>query len=221
VVAADDYPPYQIIKEDAVAGVDVEVLGRVFSKMGCDMRVEVMPWPRQLNGLKTGTVDVISPATWTEDREEFATFSVPYLKTVERLFVLKGRQNTYENLLSFFERGGRLGVMRAYAYGGAFGELKSRFAAQIDETDEAAANLRKIEAGRIDATIGDERAMKSNIRQAGLEGTIVPGAVEVSSYPLFFMFSKESVPAEFVATFNNHLSALQESGELDEITSRY
>jgi len=221
VFAADDYPPYQVIADDTVAGMDIAVLGLVFSRMGCDMTVEVMPWPRQLNGVRSGAVDVISPATWTEERASFATFSVPYLVTVERLFVLSGRENAYADLRSFFERGGRLGVMRAYAYGGEFEEFRGEFSSQIDETDELAANIRKIDAGRLDATIGDERVMKMNIRNAGMEGRVVPGSVKVSSYPLFFMFSKESIPEDFVAKFNLHLSELQDSGQLDEITARY
>jgi len=221
IVGAGDYRPHHIVEGNTVTGMDFEVLEAVLGKLGCSLDVQVLPWARHLKGLEEGTVDVASPVTKTPEREEFAAFSSVYVHAVERLFVRPGQEDSFPDLKSFFENGEKLGVIREFAYGGGYDDLKTTHAAQIEEVGEMSSNIKKVAAGRLTATIGDEFVTASDIKAAGMTGQVVPASTAISSYQLYFMFSKKSVPAEFVTAFNAELEKMQGNGEFDAITAKY
>ncbi|MTI45733.1 polar amino acid transport system substrate-binding protein [Roseibium hamelinense] len=221
IAGASDYRPYQIVEGNMTTGMDFEVAETVLSKMGCSLKVDVLPWARHLKGLEDGDVDIASPVSKTAEREAFATFSSPYLNSTEVLFVPAADKDAYADLKAFFASGKKLGVIREYAYGGDYAALSEEFPDQIEVTDSAESNFKKLASGRIGATLGDLYVMSAENKAAGTDDAVVASDVVVSEYPLYYMFSKKSVPAEFVDAFSAQLTEIQENGEFEAITAKY
>ncbi|MTI04310.1 amino acid ABC transporter substrate-binding protein [Roseibium denhamense] len=221
IAGASDYRPYQKVEGDTITGMDFEVLGAVLGKMGCSLEVQSLPWARHLKGVEDGSVDIASPVSKTAEREAFATFSEPYVDAQEVLFVTPGSETSYPSLSAFFESGGKLGVIREYAYGGDFASLQENYPDQIDDTDSLESNLKKLAAGRIDATLGETYVVSEEIKRLGLSDKVVASETVISSDATYFMFSSTSVPEDFVAAFSAEMQAMKESGEFDSLTSKY
>ncbi|MCK7612697.1 substrate-binding periplasmic protein [Roseibium sediminicola] len=221
IAGASDYRPYQKVEGKEVTGMDFEVLEAVLGKLGCSLEVQALPWARHLKGVQDGTVDIASPVSKNEEREAFATFSSPYVDAQEVLFVAQGKENGFDNLADFFENGGKLGTIREYAYGGDFASLKEQYGGQIEETDSLESNLKKLAAGRVDATLGEVFVVSEEIKRLGLSDKVVASQTVISSDPSYYMFSKASVPADFVAAFSTEMQNMKDSGEFDGITGKY
>lgn len=221
IAGAGDYRPYNIVEGDSVSGMDFDVLEAILTKMGCGLRTVALPWARHLAEMRNGTVDIATPVTITADRQVFAYFTGPYIHADEILFVRQEDQNTYTSLSDFFVQGKRLGVIRDYAYGGDYRNLKNAYFSQIEQTDSQELNLKQLSLGRVDAVLGELYVVSSVIQKLGLSDDIKPSDVVVASEPNFIMFSKKSISEEFVSVFSSLLSEMQENGELDRITSQY
>ncbi|WP_209010655.1 ABC transporter substrate-binding protein [Labrenzia sp. PHM005] len=221
IAGAGDYRPYNIVEGDTVTGMDFEVIETILNKMDCELTKIPLPWTRHLNAMRNGTVDIATPVTITPDREEFAHFSSPYIQANEILFVRTKDQSAYKDLADFFKKGKRLGVIRDYAYGGAFPELAKTYADQIETTDSQELNLKQLDLGRVDAILGETYVVSSVVQRLGLSRKVIPSNVIVASESNYIMFSKISVSEDFVAAFSRELQTMQENGEFDQITARY
>jgi polar amino acid transport system substrate-binding protein len=221
IAGASDYRPYQKVDDNEVSGMDFEVIAVVLDKLGCGLETQALPWARHLKGLEDGNVDIASPVSKTEEREAFAHFSSPYVDAQEVLFVPAGKEGEYSSLADFFEKGGKLGTIREYAYGGDFNDLKDKYGSQIDDTDSQESNLKKLAAGRIDATLGEVFVVSEDIKRLGFGDKVVASNVIISSDASYIMFSKKSVPEEFVTAFSEQMQAIKSSGEFDTITAKY
>lgn len=221
VAGAADYPPYNIVEGTHVRGMDFDVIETILTKMGCNLRTVALPWARHLAEMRNGTVDIATPVTITPERLAFAHFTAPYIHAEEILFVRSEDRNTYTDLSNFFLQGKRLGVIRDYAYGGDYQDLKNAYFAQIEQTDSQELNLKQLSLGRVDAVLGERYVVSSAIQKLGFSEDIKPSTVVVASEPNFIMFSKKSISADFVSAFSKILSDMQENGELDLITSQY
>lgn len=221
IAGASDYRPYQKVEGKDVTGMDFEVLEAVLGKLGCSLETQALPWARHLKGVQDGTVDIASPVSKNAEREAFATFSSPYVDAQEVLFVAPGKEADYDSLAAFFESGGKLGTIREYAYGGDFASLQAQYGGQIEETDSLESNLKKLAAGRVDATLGEVFVVSEEIKRLGLTDKVVATQTVISSDPSYYMFSKASVPEDFVAAFSAEMEKMKESGEFDGITAKY
>ncbi|GAA0773263.1 amino acid ABC transporter substrate-binding protein [Roseibium denhamense] len=221
IAGAGDYRPYNIVEGNQVSGMDFDVIETILDKMGCGLIKVPLPWTRHLNAMRLGTVDIATPVTKTPERETFAHFSSPYIQADEILFVRAENLEKYENLSDFFLRDKRLGVVRDYAYGGSFPEMANAYPHLIEQTDSLELNLKQLELGRVDAILGETYVVTSVIKQLGLSNVIKPTEIVVASEPNYIMFSKESIPAEFVDAFSKELRAMQENGEFERITAPY
>ncbi|MTI45732.1 ABC-type amino acid transport substrate-binding protein [Roseibium hamelinense] len=221
VAGTEDYRPYQIVEGTSVSGMDFEVLELILARMGCELEIRIMPWTRHLKGIEDGDVHAASPVAKSPEREEYAYFSIPYLKSREVLFVPPEHRADHTSLREFFEAGKILGAVRDYVYGGDFVALSKEFDTQITVQDTEEPMLKQVAIGRIDAVIGDAFVVTSVISQLGLREEVVRSTTVVSEDDVYFMFSKAAVSLKFIDRFNAELQQMQESGEFARITAKY
>ncbi|WP_428647631.1 substrate-binding periplasmic protein [Roseibium sp.] len=221
IAGAGDYRPYQIVEADNVSGMDFDVIEAILEKMGCSLKKVPLPWARHLKAMQNGQVDIASPVTMTPERAAFARFTKPYIVANEVLFVAADTDVTYDNLAAFFSKGYRLGVIREYAYGGDYPDLRDIYAGQIETTDSLELNLKQLLLGRVDAILGETYVVSAEIRKLRLAGKVKSTGVVVASEPNYIMFARKSVPAAFVAAFDAELQAMKANGAFDRITEKY
>jgi len=221
IAGAGDYRPYNIVEGQKVSGMDFEVIEAILDKMGCGLTKVPLPWARHLNAMKNGLVDIATPVTKTPERESFARFTEPYIIANEVLFVTEDAVASYDSLGAFFEAGNRLGVIREYAYGGAYPALSETYAGQIETTDSLELNLKQLMLGRVDAILGETYVVAAEIAKLRLGDKVKATDVVVASEPNYIMFARKSVPEDFVSAFNAELQAMKDSGEFERITEKY
>jgi polar amino acid transport system substrate-binding protein len=221
----DPWEPYHYV--DAAGeekGLDVELVNAIAAGAGCEMRFERDSWASLLRRVAAGEIDLISGATRTEEREDYAWFSEPYRQETFVLFTRVDHAERFPGgtLRVKLEDGMRLGVTDAYLYGGEVETLRddpalaeSFVVASIGET-----NVTRLIDGEIDGFLEDRFVAAAVVRRRGLEGEINAELV-VSSNDVRLMFSKSSVDPALIERFNESMARLRADGEFDAIQNRY
>ena len=81
-----DFPPYVIINNDRVSGIDIDIIQLLARKLNLDVHYTVCPWKRCLSYIKTGHVDLLPGVLYRPEREEFIAYIKPHYIQDEKAF---------------------------------------------------------------------------------------------------------------------------------------
>lgn len=223
----DPWEPYHYMDpKGSLQGLDVELVRAIGAEAGCTVSFERDNWASLLGRIRTGDIDLISGATRTPEREEFALFSSPYRIEEFALFVRRGDADIMaaDSLKAMLDAGMKIGVTDAYLYGPEVEALQDdpAYAGQFIIAEVGETNAIRLLDLVIDAYLEDVIVGTSIVRRRGLDQ-------EVELHPLAsaggsdvrLMFSRKSVPQEIVARFDQALTRLRESGRYEEIEGQY
>lgn len=222
-VGHEDWPPYEMPRDDGLYGINGKILRAIADQLGCRIVWRERPWQRILDGLKRGSIDVTGTATIKADRQGFVRYSEPYTQFVAELFVGDRIDEDYDSLRAFLDDGHDVAVVNGYSYGGsADGLLQNEaYSSQIFRMYAASDAVRAVAAGRIAALIGNRRAVPYMARSQGVEARISRTGVVVQDEPAAFMFSRETVSVSLLARVNEAIAILRRDGIIDRITEEY
>lgn len=220
------WEPYQYVGMDQKpAGLDIELVQAVASKMNCEITPQQGTWVELIAGLKAGEVDMLLGASKTAAREEYAFFSEPYRKEQFVLFVRSAEvaglpQNTMTDFLS---AGKKLGIVSEYYYGEEFTQLYSddKLKTNFVEASLSELNLARLIDEEIDGMLEDRFVAASMLRRKGLDKTVSPHSITLGDNDVYVMFSKTTVADSKVGAFNAAMAAIRQNGEYDAIMARY
>jgi polar amino acid transport system substrate-binding protein len=221
----DDAPYSYRAPNGEVAGFDADLMRAILKRTGCSAVFVEMPWARALVELKSGRLDVLSGTFPSAEREAFAHFSIPSFQSPNVLYLGANVHSRYRlsKLEDLIGTPFKLGVQIGVSYGDNFEALKAN---PLFRDNQVPVTLRRnawkmMELGRIDGMIADEASAQLELRQLGLEGVLKPSGVTVSSNTSSVAFSKRSVSAQFVESFNKALQAMIADGEYRRIRDHY
>jgi polar amino acid transport system substrate-binding protein len=200
-------------------GLAVELVTTALERKGYQPNISIDDWPRALEGLKLGLFDA-SCAVWkSTEREEELVFSEPYLRNKISFIKKKSLKLNYNRLGDL--RGYLVGVVRDYAYGDEF--LKSRDLIKVS-SNHIVQNLIKLNEGKIDLTLGDERAVNHELNKffpngiAGFEFVDPPLVYK----NLYFAVSKLNKSAKkIISDFNQSIKEMKKDGSYAKILKKY
>ncbi|UUZ54906.1 transporter substrate-binding domain-containing protein [Massilia sp. H-1] len=221
-----DDPPYSFRQADGqIGGFDADLAREVLRRTGCSARFVNMPWARALVELESGNLDVLPGSFRSQQRERYAYFSIPVQQTPNVLYLSPAAAEKYRPA-TLAELGGtpfRLGVQIGVSYGEHFEALKASpaFHSNLVPVTLRRNAWRMMQMGRIDGMIADEASAEVELRQLGLEQTLLPSKIVVPTDPVMFAFSKASVTADFVAAFDKQLQTLITNGQYRKLRERY
>lgn len=221
-----DDPPYSYRQSDGqIAGFDADLAREVLRRSGCEARFLDMPWARALVELEAGRLDVLPSTFRNSKRERYAHFSIPLQQTPNVLYLTPAAAAKYRPAALDDLAGTpfRLGVQIGVSYGEHVEALQNlpSFRANMVPVTQRRNAWRMMELGRIDGMIADQASAAVELRQLGLEQVLLPSKIAVPTDPMAFAFSKASVPASFVGTFNQHLQAMLADGQYRKLRDRY
>ena len=76
------FPPYEFLRGQEIAGIDVEICRAVAERLGREFRAENMDFDSVIPAVTSGKADLAAAGiTVTEDRKKNVDFSVPYVTT--------------------------------------------------------------------------------------------------------------------------------------------
>ena len=94
VGSEQDYPPFATGMTDATAGgFTVELWKAVAAEAGLNYNIRVLPFRQVLKDFKKGKIDVLINLAVSEERDQFADFTVPHVIVQGAIFVREGESN--------------------------------------------------------------------------------------------------------------------------------
>ena len=220
-------------RQDGVAewvGLDKKLTDSIFQHAG--MRYTTDPassWPALLNAIKDGTRDFALGTFLTEERLQFAYFSVPYRYENTMLYLPRGQWRAFRHaspadlFKRLHERQQRLGVVHGWSYTAQVDDYLSIADEQgilvyFDSEEELAPALLGQE---IDAYLCSQISGQTLLWRNNMQDRIQTYPAVLARSPIHLMFSQASVEPEQVARINEGLEASRRSGDYARIVRNY
>lgn len=222
----DPWEPYQYRDVGGdVRGLDVEIVSAIAETSGCRLSFVSSDWATLLDRLKEGDVDILTGATRSEPREQFAYFTDPYRDESFGLYVRAGEaeEHAAAGLEELLEGGFRLGVTQEYLYGGQIAALEQNpeYADQFVAAAVGEVNYSRLLNQEIDGFLEDPYVAAAVLRTKGLTEDIEAHPFVIATDPVSLMISKKSVAPEIVERINASLAELKASGDYRAIIEKY
>lgn len=219
-------PPYQYQDgQGRLSGLEIEVAYAAMARLQCRLLPVELPFARAMAELEAGRIDLVPGVLATPERERYARFSLPGVRTRNLVFLRSDldpalRIATLDDLRASDLR---VGMERGTAY---LAELKSRLQRpgrerRLEEAISLEALLRMLQMQRIDAFVADEYSAAFMARQLGLSANIRASALVIDNEPPVFAFSRRNVEPALVERFNAALDALRRDGTLKRLEARF
>ncbi len=225
-VGWDPWEPYHYQPVgDRVQGLDVDLIGAMAERAGCDLEWEQGSWASMLQLVRSGDLDLLPGATRTPEREAFAHFSEPYRRESFRIHVRADEAEKWsgKSLTELLENDFRLGLTHGYIYGEDVEQVLDdpRWEDQLVEVPVGELNFLNLMDFRIDGFLEDPFVAASidHRRDWGVTFEALP--LDVHSGDVHLMFSQVSVEPAIVERFDRALSELREDGDHQRILDRY
>lgn len=228
-LAYQEWPPFVILDPNGgdPTGLDIESAKLLAKEAGCELEMKEVPWKRSLENLKQGSIDIITGASWTEERAQYAHYSNAYRNETLAVFVQKDKVGTYkasslENFLQIPDI--TFGIQRGAAYGSQFEALSIRpeFTKKLRKATDDEQNIKKLANGRIDSMLASLESTYLTLKDLGLEGKVADlKDMRYSNGEIFLLFSKKSVSPDTVETFNKALDNAKADGSHGTLIRTY
>ncbi|MFT5758088.1 MAG: polar amino acid transport system substrate-binding protein [Alteromonadaceae bacterium] len=168
------WPPYYFEIDAQPTGADIDIVKMIFSQANICLKYRKMPSSaRALIELEKGSVDFLYAASFSEERQRIATFSIAYRNETVRIF---WRPNGREylaggTLKSMFLSGLVVAINRGSFVGSNAGQLlKLQNESSVISVPTIEQRMRMLMHQRVDFIIEDELAGLYYIRKEKLSG---------------------------------------------------
>ncbi|MDA8409135.1 MAG: transporter substrate-binding domain-containing protein [Treponema sp.] len=216
-IAGDPWPPYII--GATRGGLAVDVVRAALKQEGYGVELEVLPWARAEQGVKTGVYDLLVDVWRTRERSVYLDFGTPYAMNTVKFIKRKGDPFEYHGLESL--KGKSIGTIRGYGYGDAF--LASDLFLR-DESPSFMSNIQKLLQGRVDLTLEDELVARTMLKESDPNLLdLIEFTRESLSQNALYVASGFANPRheKIISAYNRGLAAIKANGTFDRIMEKY
>lgn len=217
-VVVDHYPPWKIVKGDAISGIDIELTKALLAEVDVTPRFVACPWSRCLDMLKSGDAQMVSGALKRADREQYLTFIDPPYKTKSsKVFY---RLESSQDITSLQDLQNKdIGVLRDAHYFAEFDEDSSLSKKPV-HSDRL--NFLKLAQGRLHAVIATESHGDYLIAILGLRDIVVKSTYRHDAIvPVHFAVAKGSLMDRMRPQLNKAARRLRDNGTFEKIIKEY
>ena len=221
-LATAERAPVAYYQNGKPTGMVVDILREAFHRIGREVDIRLMPWPRCLAEAHSGNVDAAGAMYRTPERDEaFLIADEPAMIQIESLFVRRGSPIRFDGDLSVLA-GKSAGTVYKTSYGPRLDKAMEDGLFSHAEPQRNMTDLVKMLAhGRIDVLPGDRDRVIAAADQLGLLGEIVELRPQVESVPGYIGFTRAHDMTALVHPFEQALRAMKKDGAYDAILARY
>jgi polar amino acid transport system substrate-binding protein len=218
IAAMERWPPYSS-PELPNNGFSTQIVQTAFERAGYATEVVVVPWSRGFNGVMNGAFDAL-PNTWYRtSRLDRIYYTNPHGKTKTVFASRKSDAFYFQDISDINDK--TIALIQDYNYPDYISENQA-----ITEvrTTSLRASLRMLAAGRVDLALGDQVAMKFQLRNnlTDFKSDIRIGQQSVKTEPIYVAISKKTANhREIAKAFNRQLEAMKASGAYDRIMAEH
>jgi polar amino acid transport system substrate-binding protein len=214
-VAYPQWPPYKIVQDGKIGGIDALVLDEIARRTGLGFDYVECPWARCLIMLQNGSVDMITSIAQTEERRKSMDFLEPPARDnypISFYTNAKARHaiNRYEDLYGL-----DIGVVRSTAYFERFDQdqkLQKTFGARERQLVDMLASQ------RLDVIVGIGANVDYLIRETGRSGVIKKASFVIETKdPAYIAVSRKSKHKGVVPRIEKALSDMRRAKEIEQI----
>ncbi len=219
---ADIWEPYNAEPESAKPGYMIEVVKTIFTKAGftVDYQCKGWTWERSIEEARQGRIDGIVGAA-VDDAPDFIFPEETFINQQMTFFVKKENAWRYKDITSLDNI--RFGVISGYAYDDEIDSYIEKNSGKenvhtIKNANALELNIKKLEAGRIDATIEDASVFEMKAASLGMNGKFEEAGVvgEPDNITIAFSPVKET-SKKYAEILSKGLKEMRASGELKKI----
>ncbi len=221
VGGTDDWLPVAYINKESG---DPEGIAHDFAKIvgeRLNSPVELnatLPWKRMLHYLEYGEIDMAAALYWTKERDAKYQYTKSYHKNEARVFVVKGKEFSFEKLEDLI---GRRGALSLGSYGEEFETFAKQHKLRLGRDKSAILLTRKLLAGRYDYFILDYLNGMLYLKDEGLQEQIVSIPHPVSTSAVHLALSRQSPCLALLPQINAIIETSKQDGSLKAIVDRY
>lgn len=210
------YPPFTYHDESGkLTGYDVEVTRAVADKLGVKVEFKETQWDAMLAGLDSNRFDMVANQVSLTTPERMAKYDKATAYSWSGAVVLApkddNRYSSWESLK---------GLRSAQSLSSNYGELATRYQAEIVPVDGMSQAVELVKQDRADFTMNDNLAVLDYLKKvpnSGLEIKLVAPASELSGSGLILRKGDDAV----VAKINEAMAALQADGTLTKLSQEF
>jgi polar amino acid transport system substrate-binding protein len=218
-VAYPQWPPYKIVQNGAIGGIDALVLDQIARRTGLEFDYVECPWARCLIMLQNGSVDMITSIAQTEERKASMDFLEPPARDNYAISFYANVQanhaiTRYDDLYGL-----EIGVIRSSAYFERFDrdrKLQKTFVTREMQLVEMLASR------RLDVIVGIGANLDYLIQTTGRSGVIKKSSLEIETKdPAYIAVSKGSKHKGVIPRIEKALRDMRRGHEIEQIERRF
>ena len=221
-----DYPPFSVTSSGEADGFSVDLLKAVAREEGLSLSFKIDQWSVIKEELKDGELDVLPLVGYTEERDEYFDFSVPYIVMYGNIFVRSNNQtiSTEDDLF-----GKEIIVMEgdnAHEYA-----LRMNFSDKIYTVASYEEAFKLLSSGKHDAVlaqslVGEKLINDLNIKNIRAVTQLDNDGVtriktRLSGFEQKFCFAVKVGDKELLAKLNEGLAIVSENGTYDQLYKKW
>lgn len=200
-------------QDGAILGSSVEITNRVVELAGYTPINKLMPFPRVLHNLESGTVDL----SLLVPNDKVTQFATPLIHLQDVEFILVSRNDTEITNIEDI-KGKSVGYLRS-------SRISQNILKPLDvnriELDKYPHMIRMLEHGRIDAIIGTTYNIKYALQELNYSDDTFAKPLLIKSLELHLVYSKKTADEEVIDALINAANTLKEEGIIQDIIDKY
>ena len=178
-----------------------------------------LPWKRVLHYLEHGEIDMTVSLYWTKERDAKYQYTKSYHKNEARVFVVKGKEFSFEKFEDLIGRIG--GLMIGTTIGEEFDAFAIDHKLRLEGVKTMKQITKKLLKGRNDYFISDYLHGMLFLKEAGLQGQIVALPHTVSTASVHIALSRHSPCLALLPQINAVIETSIQDGTLQTIVDKY
>ena len=198
------FPPYEFLRGQEIAGIDVEICRAVAKKLNRPFKAETVDFDSVIPAVISGKADLAAAGiTVTEDRKKNVDFSIPYVKT--GIVVIYKKSNPFKGKDQL--KGKKIGVQ-----GGTTSEtfVLEQLKQEPERSKSPAEAVAALKSGRVEFVIADIDPAKNCVK--GEADLALSDFIPSEEYAVAI---RKGQP-ELLKAIDETIAELKASGQLDQ-----
>ena len=219
-LATVDFPPYSFLEKDEIKGIEVEIIERIFEKLGIKYTIELLPFARALKSVEDGDRDFIFNFYKNPDRLKKFDYSDPILDNPLIIFTKKDRDIVFTGKIDELRKY-NIGTMIGYTYSPEFDKARNEKLLKTEEVCGHEQNFKKLVSGRIDIYIVERSVGLYLTKKLGIQKQVKHLNIPLKKQNGYIGISKKNPKKVLLTKINESLKAMKASGEYQNIFDKY
>ena len=215
VGSEQDYPPFATGMTDADAGgFTVELWKVVAAEAGLKYRIRVLPFHELLQEFKDGKIDVLINLAQSEERHQFADFTVPHVIVHGAIFVRKGETKIHTEADLAGESIIVLNADLAHDYA-----VSKGWTNKLVLVDTSAEGFKLLASGKYDAMLLSKLSGLQTLQKLGL--TNIEAINAKAGFSQKFSFAVHKGQSELLEKINEGMAISKADGSYNAIYDQW